>query len=101
MRFLLLLLFFFLICCEFSDENLQGPPEVTEDEKKSDDDDEETITKEYIASINQDPDGGTAIRIEPAQDFSNEKDDVKGMYFFYILLVFLINCEACITTIHF
>lgn len=89
MRRLLLLLFFFLICCEFSDENLQGPPDV-QDDKKSNDDDEETVTKEFIASIDQDQDGGTAIRIESAQDFANEKEDVKGLYIKSIYFLFIL-----------
>lgn len=87
MRCLLLWLFFFLICCEFSDENLQGPPDV-QDDKKSNDDDDETVTNEFIASIDQDQDGGTAIRIESAQDFANEKEDVKGLH---IKSIFFIN----------
>lgn len=86
MRCLLLLLFFFIICCEFSDENLQGPPDV-QDEKKSNDDDEETVTKEFIASIDQDEEGGTAIRIDSAQDFANEKEDIKGLYKKWILFM--------------
>lgn len=65
-----------LICCEFSDENLQGPPETTESRNKKDKDDNQ---KQFIASI-EDRDGATAIRIEPAPDLTNEREQPKGEY---------------------
>lgn len=96
MKYLLLLLFFFIICCEFSDENLQGPlAGISEDENinSNDDDDgeEDTNPKKYIASIEEDQDGATAIRIEPAPDFTNERENVKGLLTF-LLIYFVMNC---------
>lgn len=73
----LLLIFLFIICCEFSDETLQQPTDVPEEKKKTSDDEEDKDTKEFIASI-EEQEGATAIRIESTQDFTNEKENVKG-----------------------
>lgn len=75
-KFHLISIFLILICCEFSDENLQGP---TEEKKNKDDSKENEAPKklEFIASI-EERDGATAIRIEPAPDLSNERDNKKG-----------------------
>lgn len=92
MKPLVCALIFLIIYCEFSDENVQGPPETTETEgnkKTTEDDDEDT--KEYIASI-EDRDGTTAIRIEPAPDFTNERENVKGMLFIYKNQILSIYC---------
>lgn len=78
MKYLIVFLLCFIICCEFSDENLQGPPAAQDENKESSEDDEDTITKEFIASV-EERDGATAIRIEPAPDLTNEKENVKGM----------------------
>lgn len=77
MKCLVVLLLFFIICCEFSDENLQGPPDKTEENKKSNEDEDETVSTEFVASI-EDVEGTTAIRIEPAPDLTNERENVKG-----------------------
>lgn len=81
MKCLFIFLFLMIICCEFSDENLQGPPETETQNKKTQDNEEKSESKEFVSSI-EDTGGATAIRIEPAPDLTNEREQPKGKFIF-------------------